>query len=182
MRRGLTCSAIISDNIFEINCHKKASTNYVEWKNTKGDEVENKHVLDYCHISEKTKLIVRYPSGQGRNIIFNYVIKKYAKILFVETLFVTKDELRNLIVELYRNHEYLVADKIDIKTEKCWSDSGKVMMYIFELYDDGELINMKHKLRTLFNVKRNSLHSTDYHLETITRLKYVMNKKFNTEH
>ena len=162
--------------VFATQQNQQSST-LVKWsKPNDSDIINNDNLYDYCESNSKVKLMVRYPSGMGHDKNFAKIFKQYGEILFTEVYYVKKPQLRKLIAELYRGHQFLTPDKIDDKVDKCWRKDGKVIMHVFK-HKSHKLNKLKKHIRkSLFHGHRSALHTTDYHDETLIRLRFIFNQ------
>ena len=142
--------------------------------------------LQYCELKPDSYIMIVFPSAVGHKTEVEKIIKSYAEIVYKKEILFTPIGGFNLILTAYE-HEPFVREGIGnnypsarYKAKLCFPDhltphhAAKVYLLRSESLD---LIKAcKAKIRALFNIYNDSVHTTDIHREAIVLARTLFNK------
>ena len=106
----------------------------------------------------------------------------------MKTIQFNQNGFNNLIKELYRGEKWiggLFPNGVTEKTKLCF-DNKPTTFFLIDMKDTNKLIEMKEKCRSLYKLKKHSLHVSDYTNDTFRIASSVLNKNsihfLNNEH
>jgi hypothetical protein len=105
------------------------------------------------------------------NIIYNRKFKMESK------------EFGNLLYHVYKDEHWIGYKKnsfkgLTKKTEQCYDKNGLVEIFLVDCTYVEILTKIKEELRNLFEIGKDSIHSTDTKKETIEILNYIFAEKY----
>jgi len=107
------------------------------------------------------------------------IIKQYGYIYYKKSVKLNKIGLNNLIQECYRGEKWIgglfpTTKHAELKTNFCYDDNYTTI-YVINMNNINQIIEMKEKCRTLFNKEKHSLHVTDYPHDTFRVASTLLN-------
>ena len=136
--------------------------------------------LEYININSNIRIMCLYPKAyniNNINIIKN-IISTYGNIYYEKTIQFNQNGFNNLIKELYRGEKWiggLFPNGVTEKTKLCF-DNKPTTFFLIDMKDTNKLIEMKEKCRSLYKLKKHSLHVSDYTNDTFRIASSVLNK------
>ena len=136
--------------------------------------------LEYIHINPNIRIMCVYPSAYNLNKIKNIksIISNYGYLYYEKTVNLNKNGFNNFIKELYRGEKWiggLFPLGFTEKTKLCFSNKPTTC-FLIHMKDVSKLIELKEKCRSLYNLKKHSLHISDYTHDTFRIAASVLNK------
>tara|TARA_R110002072_G_C7930586_1_gene531672 strand:- start:588 stop:1859 length:1272 start_codon:yes stop_codon:yes gene_type:complete len=132
-------------------------------------------MLEYIKHNENMRCMIIYPVAFNMQIIseiFN-IINDYGYIYYHKTIELNRNGINNLIKEVYRGETWIGG-----MFPNGWSPGGKAdrcvindeinpILYISICMNDvNKCIELKEKCRSLYNLGKHSLHTSDYSTDT----------------
>ena len=136
--------------------------------------------LEYININSNIRIMCLYPKAyniNNINIIKN-IISTYGNIYYEKTIQLNHNGFNNLIKELYRGEKWiggLFPNGVTEKTKLCF-DNKPTTFFLIDMKDTNKLIEMKEKCRSLYKLKKHSLHVSDYTNDTFRIASSILNK------
>ena len=136
--------------------------------------------LEYININPNIRIMCLYPTAYDLNKIgiIKNIISKYGYIYYEKTIQFNQNGFNNLIKELYRGEKWiggLFPNGITDKTKLCF-DNKPTTFFLIDMNDINKLVEMKEKCRSLYKLKKHSLHVSDYNDDTFRIASSVLNK------
>jgi hypothetical protein len=130
--------------------------------------------------TKNVRAIIIYPNAHkiNKNKEIESILKTNGTIMYKKVIKLSEKGLKNLIIELYRGEEWIggLFPKNDnnLKFQRCYCDYPLIFyMYYFNDLND---IEVKNKVRNLFDFGKNSIHITDNYQETFRVSSSLLNK------
>ena len=107
----------------------------------------------------------------------------FDNIVYRKTITVNENASHFLIKECYKNEEWVGT--LDNRFKGVWgkqkccfpnSLKGSIRVFIFQNDDLNNVLNIKDKIRGIFNIGKHSVHITDNNDETIEIANYILNE------
>jgi len=126
--------------------------------------------LEYAKLKQQTRLVILWPTADGRQDEVEAVLNEYGDIVHFKELSLTKIGAHNLVSLAYKNEPWVgsLSDGYAGATNKanwCFSKSGPLRVFAFE--STADLVKMKEEIREIFNVDKHSIHINDTYQETL---------------
>ena len=140
----------------------------------------DKMALEYININSSIRIMCVYPKAYDIdkiNIIKN-IISKYGYLYYEKTINLNSNGFNNLIKELYRGEHWiggLFPRGRNSKHNLCF-DNKPITFFLIDMKNTNKLIEMKEKCRSLYNLKKHSLHVSDYTFDTFRIASSILNK------
>lgn len=141
--------------------------------------------LEYTRLNKNIFPIVLYPKAQNylkdetRNKL-DKIIEKYGYIYYKKKVKLSEIGMINLIKEMYRGEKWLGGIyPIDYHTKqkvKDVYDINKLEIILVCVEDIKTLIKMKEECRSIFQLKKNSLHVSDNHNDGFRIISSLLNE------
>lgn len=125
--------------------------------------------LEFCRSCPDLRTLILFPVAVNKNEQVKTIINNDASIIYALKININKNFLDNLIKELYRGESWiggLSSSKFYNKSNACW-DPNNNNIYVYLIKPNISTIDLKEKIRKLFNLKKHSVHINDTHEETI---------------
>ena len=107
------------------------------------------------------------------------ILKKNGTIMYKKNIHLTEKGIKNLIIELYRGEKWIGGlfpnNDNNGKFKECYIDYP-IIYYMYYFNNPTQDIIIKEKIRHLFNLKKNSIHITDYYIDTFRVSTSLLNK------
>ena len=140
--------------------------------------------LEYIKHNSNIRTMILYPKGCAidyNNDTFENILKSYGHIYYKKNVFLTKIGFKNLIKECYRNEKWIgglfPTDALaNNKTNLCYDNNGKIIIYLIHINELSKLIDMKEKCRKIFDINKCSLHTSDYQEDTFRISSCLLNR------
>lgn len=107
----------------------------------------------------------------------------FDKIVYKKTITLNEKASHFLIKECYKNETWIGAQENRFKgvlgkQKFCFPNSlkGNVRIYIFQNDNLENVLKIKDKVRSIFNIGKHSIHITDNNKETIELASYILNE------
>ncbi len=135
--------------------------------------------FEYAKLKTTTRLVILWPASEGRQSEVEDVLREYGDIVYFKEVHLNQSGAHNLVRIAYKGEPWLGTVKdgyagVANKARWCFSKKGSLRIFLFESTKD--LIEMKDKIRKIFNVDKHSIHINDTHEETIELTEYLFNE------
>lgn len=102
------------------------------------------------------------------------------KIVAEKSIHITYQGLKNLMIQVYAEHDWVgsVEDHfrgVEGKVDLCYGPSEILKTYIVEMPTPESVIDLKKKIRDLFGIGNDSVHSSDNYQETLSLTHLLFN-------
>lgn len=151
-------------------------------------------LIKHCLSNEHARVLVRYPRGQKLDEEFMEVFTKNARIMYSETFYINRPQLKNFLGKLYyRSHIRKDPLKMAQKLNETWNGQKydrdgrlklkEITIYVFQLYDPDKpnsiekLKGIKKTIRSTYKTMH-CLHTSDNQEETIYFANHVFHDSF----
>lgn len=127
--------------------------------------------LELIKDTNKVRAIIIYPVANKLNKTneIESILRKNGTIMYKKNIHLTEKGVKNLIIELYRGEKWIggLFPKNDTngKFKQCYVNYP-IIYYMYSFNNPNQDINVKEKIRNLFNLKKNSIHITDFYDDT----------------
>jgi hypothetical protein len=142
--------------------------------------------LQYIKINKNIRCMILHPKITNNNIYdkldkLDDIIKNYGIIYYKKTIELTDKGYYNLIKELYRGEEWIggiFPTKGYNKFLQCKNNKTphKVILILIAFDNPINNIELKKNCRKIFKIKKTSLHTTDYNIDTFRVASALLNK------
>ena len=134
-------------------------------------------VNKFIEYSNKTYIAFLWPVAKGhissvRNLLSNIVYEKSIKLSI--------NGAHNLITQIYSEEDWLGNTGNSFKgamskVTECFKDTNPVRIIVFTSNDLNEVIDIKNKIRQIYNLGKHSIHITDNKSEALKISKLILN-------
>lgn len=139
-------------------------------------------VAEYCKLKNNTYALCIWPKGDDAAIRAQTeeLIKKTCSIIYKKEMALTEAGLRNLMIQIYREHEWMGSATRQFsgatnKSNACWKGDSTVLFYFVDGPELDQMLTLKKHIRELFNIGNHSVHITDNSKETVQIANLVLN-------
>lgn len=141
--------------------------------------------LQYCELKPDCYVMTIFPSARGHEKEIFSILKKYAKIVYHKNLFLTENGALNLLLTAYRNEAWIgnsknnysgVQDKLSKCFPKKFMSQNPMRVYLLEAKNLLSIQKCKAKIRSLFKIQNDSVHTTDSYEQAIILARALFNK------
>ena len=144
-------------------------------------DIVDSMALTFARICPNMMVVVVFPIASGKDEEINDILCEYGRIAYKKEVSFTKFGQYNLIQLLYFNMHWIdpegginygVRHHVD---HRFWKDN--LVKFLFVIFDDlTKTLEVKTRLRDLFDLKNFSLHINDTHRETIWIAEHVLTR------
>ena len=139
-------------------------------------------VLEYCKLKKNTFVFCIWPAADKshRNEVYD-LIKQETSVIYEKEFDLNYNGYRNFMIQIYKdftswignykNHYKGVYSQLD----PCYKPGIPLKIFVVEAESMEKVINLKKKIRDIFNIGNFSIHSTDNQEETIKMLEILLN-------
>ena len=142
--------------------------------------------LQYCELKPDSYIMVVFPSAVGHENEIEQIINSYAEIVYKKKITFTTQGGFNLILTAYE-HEPFVQEGVGnnylsarYKAKLCFPENltphHPARVYLLKSHHIDLIKACKAKIRTIFNIYNDSVHSTDTHKEAIVLARTLFNR------
>lgn len=137
--------------------------------------------LEYIKQNKNVRCMVTYPVAYKYNQTENImkVIEKYGFLYYKKEINLNKNGICNLIKELYRGEGWIGGmfpnNSCGGKFNVCYSNDP-ITLYLIDFKNLDKLVEFKDKCRAFFDLKKHSLHMSDYTKDTFRIASSLCNK------
>lgn len=180
-----TASAIYFNKKVEVIKFKDIDENY-NYKFFQNNLLDEKFldymVLEYCKLKKNTFVFCIWPAADKshRNEVYD-LIKQETSVIYEKEFDLNYNGYRNFMIQIYKdftswignykNHYKGVYSQLD----PCYKSGIPLKIFVVEAESMEKVINLKKKIRDIFNIGNFSIHSTDNQEETIKMLEILLN-------
>jgi hypothetical protein len=144
-------------------------------------------VREYAALKNTIHLLIAWPQiteNRKLDVIQEMLENNQCKVIYRKRLRFSRDELWNLIFQIYKNEHWIGNSKnnfkgITLKTDLCYAQKGEVEIYILDSSSLELLNKAKEKIRDFFSIGKSSIHTTDSKKETMSILMFIFDKNCN---
>ncbi len=143
-------------------------------------EVADAVMLEYCRLCPNMLILVVFPVATGKDNEICSIIQDYGRIIYQKEIDFTKIGQYNLISMLYFNMHW-ISPAGDITYGVChhvdhrFFAEGPVKFFFLKIKDISKSLELKMKIRGLFDLKNFSVHINDTHDETVWTAEQILN-------
>lgn len=124
----------------------------------------------YASIKQDTYLVMVWPIARGYSKEIETILSENGSIVYYKEIRITMNGMINLQRRVYQKEGWTGSFSNDfegvwIKASQCYNEEGKLRIYLFE--SSADLIAVKEKIRSLFNIGKHAVHINDTHEETV---------------
>lgn len=108
------------------------------------------------------------------------LIKQYGKIVYKKKCKLNYNGLKNMQILAYSHQDWVGTpndgyEGVGSKTNMCFANADTTF-YVIEGGCTRDMVELKDKIRDVFNIGKHSVHITDNYQESLTMLRVVLNK------
>lgn len=124
--------------------------------------------------------VVVYPIANklNKNHLIEDILSQYGTIMYKKRVNLNRRGVSNLIKEMYRGENWIGGvfpnDDCGGKFDPCYADYP-VEFYLFCFKDPVKDVEMKNRVREIFNMGKHSVHATDTYVETFRVASTLLN-------
>jgi len=129
--------------------------------------------LQYCQLKKSTYCLILFPRAQGFDKRVRDLLEQNGAIVYEKKVYLSSTGTVNFMRVLYEGESWLgdwnnTFQGARGKAHSCFpADNGTVTIFLYETENQKRVIEVKKKIRALFNTGNHSIHSTDTHDETL---------------
>lgn len=142
--------------------------------------------LQYCELKSNSYVMVVFPSAEGHEKEIEQIINTYAEIVYKKEILFTANGGFNFILTAYENEPFVLEGATNNypsarhKARLCFPEAltqrNPARVYLLECKQLDLIKACKNKIRALFHISNDSVHSTDTHAEAIVLARALFNK------
>jgi len=137
-------------------------------------------VLEYAKLKNNCYMILIWPRAIGKDYEVYETINRYGDIVYKKEIKLTESGMVQLIRHVYKNESWIGSYNNDFegarnKARWCFSKEGILKVFMIEKKDKADLLDLKQKIRELFNIEKHSVHINDTIEETIELAEILFN-------
>jgi hypothetical protein len=135
--------------------------------------------LEYCRLNNDAIIVFIYPAAKGKQREVREILDSAGKIFYEKDISFTKTGQVRLMRQVYAREKWL-GNWMDgfvgarRKAGWCFTSDEPVKVYVIKSNVDA-MLNAKLRVRDLFQVENNSMHSTDTHEECLRLAQQLFN-------
>lgn len=145
-------------------------------------------VKEYAALKNNIQLLIAWPKiaeSRKLNVVQEILDKNGCKIIYKKKLRFSREELWNLIFQIYKQEHWIGHTKnnfegITLKADLCYDNNGLLEVYVIDTPSIEMLNSAKQKIREFFLIGKSSIHTTDSKKETLDILMFIFDKNYNT--
>lgn len=109
------------------------------------------------------------------------MIDELCEIIYKKELNLNQQSLRNLMIQIYHEHEWMGSAAAHFsgasnKSEACWKKGCSTIVYFVTGPELIKMLELKEKIRGIFNIGNHSVHITDNQAETVQIANILLNE------
>lgn len=160
-----TGASFFNDNLLD--------TKYLEYMVSEYCKMTSKNVYSICLWPKSNDKLLRQKADA--------LIKDTTKIIYKKEINLNYNGLRNFIVQIYCNYDWLGGIKdnfsgADSKAKNCWDERGSAVFYFVEGPELSIITDLKSRIRDLYKIGNDSIHITDNNIETSQIADIILNE------
>ena len=139
-------------------------------------------VIEYLKLHMKVYFACLWPRAEydKRKEAIEY-LKQEMSVIAIKEVNLTYDGLKNLMSYVYMGQHWIgdidnsfkgVYGKVDA----CYKENASITCVVFEGAELGEVVQVKSKIRNIFNIGNDSIHISDTQAETLLMARLLFNK------
>lgn len=124
--------------------------------------------LEYAWLKKKnTFAVMLYPTTRGtKTKEAAETLKAYSKIFYYKRLNLTPKQALNLVVQTYLEEDWIGNidnnfNLSDLQYQKCFTNNSDIRIFLVEADDVETALFIKNEIRSLYNIGKHSVHTTD---------------------
>ncbi len=139
-------------------------------------------ITEYCKLKKNLYLACVWPRAKGSMQMekTSVLLNQGRKILYSKRIKFSYDGLRNLIIQIYSNQNWIgnFSNKFSgalNKADECYDSENYMTLYILESNSFDTILELKANIREIFKIGNHSIHITDNQNETIQLAHILLN-------
>lgn len=137
--------------------------------------------LEYCRLVKDIKTVMLFPSAVGRTDEVISILKEAGEIYYYKELQLENNGPRYLMMQVYKGEEWLgnwenFFSGAKSKANYCFKTDEPLRFFLFKPFAGVDIIELKEKIRKIYNIEKHSVHINDTHEETVRIASALLNK------
>lgn len=152
---------------YEFFQHRGLETKYLDFIATQ-----------YAKLKDNIFVVMVWPSAEGKENELQQILKEYGDIIYRKEMRLQNEGPVHLVKQAYKNEAWVGSYKDGFigaqnKARWCFEKNGPLRAYLLESNQD--MIEMKEKIRKLFNIEKHAVHINDTKQETLELIGLLFN-------
>jgi hypothetical protein len=147
------------------------------------DDIIDYLVTEYCRINDNIYSVYIWPKAKDikqRQEAFD-ILNTTSGVIYKKNIALTHNGLRNLMLQIYANDIWVGTPDnhykgVLSKVEYCYDKKSELTIFFMEGKTKEKMLLLKDKIRSIFQLEKNSIHSTDNIEETVLSAHLLLNK------
>jgi hypothetical protein len=165
---------------------KNSNTDLMHTTSSKSYEIEQAQLdalaLEYCKTHKNTYIAVIYPVGQGKEKEITELLQSCGPIIRTKKIYLKNDGPFYFIKHVYKGHHWIgdwdndFGSVREVVRYRFPKQHQATRIFLFEAPNQKKVKKIKAQIRSIFSKGRKTMHTTDFHHETISLANVVFNK------
>lgn len=137
--------------------------------------------LEYCMLIKDLKTVMLFPSAVGKTDEVIPILKEAGEIYYYKELQLKNNGPLYLMMQVYKGEEWLgkwenFFSGAKSKANYCFKTDEPLRFFLFKPFVGVNIIELKEKIRKIYNIAKHSVHINDTHEESIRITSTLLNK------
>ena len=137
----------------------------------------------YIRRKEQTYVVCLWPAGydEENNKMTDEILHKSAHILYRKEIKFNYNGIRQLVTQVYHHQSWTCGidhafSGVEGKAKPCFAKNKITTVYVIEDISQPEIIELKSKIREIYQIENHSIHITDTKEEAIEAAELLLNE------
>ena len=144
------------------------------------EEILDNIALEYCRLIEDLKTVLLFPSAIGKTELVMNLLKELGEIYYYKEITLKNEGPRYLMMQIYKDEKWLGSwenhfSGAKSKANYCFKSEEPLRLFIFKPLPGKNIIDLKEKIRNIYDIEKHSVHINDTYEETINIASVLLN-------
>lgn len=165
------------------NMCRRYSYDYAFFRNyLMSDESMGYMAIQYAYLKRNCYMACLWPKADlSKCNEVEALIKTIGNIVYEQDVYLTYRGMKNFMIQIYGHQEWTGSienhfDGVIAKVDACYQEGKPVRTYLFEADDFDNVVDIKKKIRDIFQIENHSIHISDNSNETIDMVNLLYNR------
>lgn len=137
----------------------------------------------YIRRKEQTYVVCLWPVGydHDKNIIADDILRRTAHIVYRKEIMFNYSGIRQMVIQVYHDQRWTgtydnAFATAEMKSKACFAKNRITTVYVIEGVSQPEIIELKTRIRNIYQIENHSIHITDTKEEAIEAAELLLNE------
>lgn len=134
---------------------------------------------EYAKLKDDVYMVLLWPSSEGKEKELKNILDEFGEIIYRKDIYLSNEGSVHLVKQAYKSESWVGSEKnkfVGARNKAQWCFMKKGPLRVFLLESKKDLIEMKEKIRQLYNIEKHAVHINDTKEETLELVGLLFNE------